>query len=342
MDRVAIVILNWNGCEMLEKYLPTLIRCSSMDGVSIVVADNDSSDRSLEMLSEKFCQIRVVRLDRNYGFAGGYNLALKQLDAEYFLLLNSDVEVTEGWLVPLLEYMYDHPDTAACQPKLRDLRKPEMFEYAGGAGGYMDKWGYMFCRGRIFDSLEKDEGQYDDVTDVFWATGAALLVRSADFWNAGGLDDRFFAHQEEIDLCWRLRSRNRRIVCVPQSVVFHLGGATLDKSNPYKTFLNFRNNLLMLYKNLPEERLKKVMFVRFWLDMLAAVMFLAKLDIKDAAAVLRARRAYRRMRPDFISSRMENMRAMTVQSIPECADFSILWRYYASGTRRFSELKWGR
>lgn len=338
MDRLVIVILNWNGCEMLRRYLPTLERCSAMDGVSIVVADNNSTDGSMDMMRAEFPTVRLIQLDENYGFAGGYNMALQQVEAEYYLLLNSDVEVTDGWLEPMLEYMELHSEVAACQPKIRDFKNPEMFEYAGAAGGYMDKWGYMFCRGRIFDSVEKDGGQYEDIRPVFWATGAALLIRSSDFRDAGGLDERFFAHQEEIDLCWRLRSRGRGIVCIPQSTVFHVGGATLNKSNPYKTFLNFRNNLLMLYKNLPEKRLHRVMFVRFWLDMIAMLMFVAKLDVKDAAAVMRARREFRRLKPAFAQSRRENLAVTSVTSISECADFSILWKYYIGGIRRFSDI----
>lgn len=339
MDRLAIVILNWNGRGMLAKYLPVLIRCSSdIAGVSIVVADSNSNDGSAELMAESFPDIRFIPLDKNYGFAGGYDRALKQIEAEYYLLLNSDVEVTEGWLEPMLEYMDSHPETAACQPKLRDFKSPEKFEYAGAAGGYMDRLGYMFCRGRIFDCVEKDECQYDDVRNVFWATGAALMIRSDDFWKVGGLDDDFFAHQEEIDLCWRLRARNRQIVCIPQSVVFHVGGATLSKSNPFKTFLNFRNNLLMLYKNLPSDRLNRVMFVRFWLDMLAMMMFVAKLDFKDAGAVIRARRAFRRLKPQFAEKRSANLENTVLNDIPEIADFSILWCHYAKRVTRFSQL----
>lgn len=339
MDRLSIVILNWNGREMLEKYLPPLIANSNIEGVSIVVADNASSDGSMQMMQEKFPEIRRIVLDRNYGFAGGYDLALKQIESEYYLLLNSDVKVTEGWLAPLLDYMSSHPEAAACQPKLLDLKNPEMFEYAGGCGGYMDRLGYMFCRGRIMDSIEKDEGQYDDICDVFWATGAALMIRSSDFWSAGGLDDRFFAHQEEIDLCWRLKSRGRGIVCIPESVVYHVGGATLNKENPYKTFLNFRNNLLMLYKNLPASRLHRVLFVRFWMDMLAVVMFVVKCNFKDAAAVFRARSEFRKLKPDFEESRRINIEHSVTESIPECASFSIVWKYYACRVKKYSDLK---
>lgn len=336
--RIAVVILNWNGKDMLKSYLPTLIRCSKLDDAQIVVADNDSTDGSVEMMQHDFPDIRLIRLDRNYGFAKGYNLALRQVEAEYYILLNSDVKVTPDWLLPLVSYMDIHPDIAACQPKLLDLKRPDCFEYAGGAGGYMDKWGYMYCRGRVFDSIEKDEGQYDTIADVFWATGACLMVRSADYWAAGGLDDRFFAHQEEIDLCWRLRSRNRRIVCIPESVVYHVGGATLNKSNPFKTFLNFRNNLLMLYKNLPEDELEKVMRVRFWLDGIAVLMFIMKFHWGDAKAVVRARHEFKRLKPEFQDSRNENLDESSLTAIPERSDFSLLWRYYAKRQKSFSEL----
>ena len=265
-------------------------------------------------------------------------MALRQVEAEYYILLNSDVEVTDDWLLPLVSYMDVHSEVAACQPKLRALNNPDEFEYAGGAGGYMDRWGYMFCRGRVFDCIEKDNGQYDTIAPVFWATGACLMVRSADYWAAGGLDDRFFAHQEEIDLCWRMRSRNRGIVCIPESVVYHVGGATLNKSNPYKTFLNFRNNLLMLYKNLPESELSKVMRVRFWLDGLAALMFLAKFHWGDFKAVLRARREFRRLKPEFADSRRENLEEASTDTIPERVNFSLLWRYHIKRQKTYSAL----
>ncbi|MCQ2058153.1 MAG: glycosyltransferase family 2 protein [Bacteroidaceae bacterium] len=336
--KTGIVILNWNGKDMLRRYLPVLVKCSRQDDAQIIVADNCSTDGSVEMMQSEFPDIRLIRLDRNYGFAKGYNMALKQVECEYYILLNSDVKVTPDWLLPLVSYMDVHPGIAACQPKLLDLKDPEYFEYAGGAGGYMDKWGYMYCRGRVFDTIEKDEGQYDSIQDVFWATGACLMIRSADYWAAGGLDDRFFAHQEEIDLCWRLRSRNRRIVCIPESVVYHVGGATLNKSNPYKTFLNFRNNLLMLYKNLPENELAKVMRVRFWLDGLAALVFILKFHLGDAKAVFRARREFRRLKPEFLDSRKENIEESSLADIPERADFSLLWRYHVKRCRTWSDL----
>ena len=247
--------MNWNGCEMLRSFLPSVVRCSDTEGTEIYVADNGSTDASVEMLRQEFPSVHLIILDKNRGFAEGYNLALQQVSAEYVVLLNSDVEVTGHWLAPLVDYMDAHPEVAACQPKIRSWRYKERFEYAGAAGGFIDRYGYPFCRGRIMGVVEEDNGQYDTVVPVFWATGAALFIRLKDYQDAGGLDGRFFAHMEEIDLCWRLRARGRMLVCVPQSTVYHVGGATLKKENPHKTFLNFRNNLVMLYKNLPEEEL---------------------------------------------------------------------------------------
>lgn len=248
MNKVSVVILNWNGAEMLRRFLPSVLAGSAGEGIEVCVADNGSSDDSCRMLEQEFPAVRLIRLDRNYGFADGYNKAFEQVDAEYAVLLNSDVEVSPGWLTPMVEYMDLHPDVAACQPKLLDWKQKDRFEYAGAAGGFIDRYGYPFCRGRIFEVVEKDEGQYDAPISVFWATGAALFVRLDKYREVGGLDGRFFAHMEEIDLCWRLRSRGYKLFCLPESKVWHVGGATLKKENPRKTFLNFRNNLLMLYK----------------------------------------------------------------------------------------------
>ena len=255
MDKVAIVILNWNGEKMLRKYLPSVLEYSAEDGGVVYVADNASTDGSILMLKEQFPQVRVIQFDKNWGFAEGYNKALGQIDAELYVLLNSDVEVTHHWLTPLVEYMDNHYEVAFCQPKLLSEQNKNAFEYAGAAGGYLDKYGYPFCRGRIFDSVEDDDGQYDYTTEVLWATGACLMIRAQDYWKTGGLDGRFFAHNEEIDLCWRLRLQGRAGVCIPDSVVYHVGGGTLPKGNPMKTYLNFRNNLTMLYKNLSDSEL---------------------------------------------------------------------------------------
>lgn len=338
MDKIAVVILNWNGCGMLRSFLPSVVACSEADGAVVYVADNGSTDDSVEMLRREFPSVRLILLDRNYGFADGYNQALRQVGAEYAVLLNSDVEVTGHWLRPLVSYMENHPEVAGCQPKLLSWRDRASFEYAGAAGGFIDRYGYPFCRGRMMGTVEQDRGQYDTVMSVFWATGAALLVRLEDYWEAGGLDGRFFAHMEEIDLCWRLRARGRLLVCVPQSVVYHVGGATLKKENPRKTFLNFRNNLLMLYKNLPEGELKGVMRVRWLLDQVAALVFLLKGQWPNARAVWRARREFRRLLPSFRPSREENMEKACTPVIPERTGYSLLLRYYLKGKKRFGDL----
>ena len=338
MKKVSVVILNWNGVGMLQKFLPKVVEYSVNQGVEICVADNASTDDSVSYLQVSFPNVRLIVLDKNYGFAEGYNRALEQVEAEYVVLLNSDVEVSLHWLEPLVEYMDAHPEVAACQPKIRSERNKEYFEYAGAAGGYLDKYGYPFCRGRIFEVVEKDQGQYDTIQPIFWATGAALFIRLKDYWEAGGLDGRFFAHMEEIDLCWRLRSRGRGIVCIPQSVVYHVGAATLKRENPRKTFLNFRNNLLMLYKNLPEKDLKHVMFVRGVLDGVAAVFFLLKGEREAAKAVFQARKEFKRIRPDFESSRVENRTMAVTDVISEKVEYSILWKFHACGKKSFSKL----
>ena len=338
--KTAVVILNWNTKGFLEEFLPPLLNSvAKCDGAEVIVADNASSDGSLEMMKEKFPQVKTIALDANYGFTGGYNKALKLVEAEYLVLINSDIEVTDDWLEPLVKWMESHPDCGACAPKLHSWQEKEKFEYAGAAGGYIDRFGYPLCRGRVLKKLETDRGQYDSPKDVFWATGACLMVRSSVYRELGGLDERFFAHMEEIDLCWRLRSRGRRIVCIPQSVAYHVGGGTLDQGNPRKTFLNFRNNLLMLYKNLPEAELHSVMRIRTLLDYIAAFKFLATFDLANFRAVIKARKEFQRMKPDFVVQRKENLQMAVPNTIPERTDFSILWRFYAKGIKKFSQFK---
>jgi hypothetical protein len=338
MKKLAIVILNWNGRKMLSAYLPSVLQYSR-DEATIYVADNASTDDSLVMLREHFPEVQLIELEKNWGFAEGYNKALRQVEAEYYLLLNSDIEVTHHWLTPMTELLDTHQDIAACQPKLLSIFDKDMFEYAGASGGYLDKYGYPFCRGRIFETVERDNGQYDDQTDVLWATGAALMIRSKDYWAVNGLDSRFFAHNEEIDLCWRLRIRGRRIVCVPDSYVYHVGGGTLPKGNPMKTFLNFRNNLTMLYKCLPEEELKAVMRWRWWLDYLAAwEMLILKRNIGDFKAVYQARRAFKHWRKDFEADRMVIQTSRVAKDIPERRAFSLLWQYYVKRLKTFRQL----
>lgn len=338
MDKVAIVILNWNGAEMMRRYLPTVLKYSR-ECATVYVADNASTDGSLEMLETQFPDCKLIKLDKNWGFADGYNKALKQIVAEYYLLLNSDIEVTPNWLKPLVEFMDSHPDAAACQPKLHSLVNKDCFEYAGACGGFIDRYGYPFCRGRIFDTVERDNGQYDYCQEIFWATGAAMLVRSSDYWAAGGLDGRFFAHNEEIDLCWRLRIRGRKIYCIPDSCVYHLGGGTLPKGNPMKTFLNFRNNLTMLYKCLSDSELRHVMRVRWFLDYVAALeMLLLNRNFRDFWAVCRARRAFAKWKKDFQDDRRKIQASRVLTDIPERRDYMLLWKYYVKGKKYFSDL----
>ena len=334
--KVAVVILNYNGAAMLGRFLPSVMKYTPE--AEIVVADNASTDDSVAVVTTGFPSVRIVQLDRNYGFADGYNKALEQVDAEYYLLLNSDVEVTEGWLAPLLSFMEEHPNAVACQPKILAYNNKTHFEYAGAAGGFIDRYGYPYCRGRLFDIVEQDNGQYDDVCRIFWATGAAMMVRSSAFHSAGGFDGRFFAHMEEVDLCWRMLARGGEIYAVPTSTVYHVGGATLDKSNPRKTFLNFRNNLLMLYKNLPAAELRGVMRMRLLLDGVAAVKFLLTGAWGDFKAVLRARREYRRMRAGYRQQREQNLAATVVPAIKERTAFSLLWQYYLKRKKNFSQL----
>ena len=338
MKKVAIVILNWNGKAMLKAFLPSVVACSHEEA-TVYVADNASTDGSMEMLESDFPDVKRIQLSQNWGFAEGYNRSFKEIDADYYLLLNSDVEVTDHWLTPLIAYMEQHGEVAACQPKLLSYQDKGAFEYAGASGGFIDRYGYPFCRGRIFDAVERDEGQYDEPTEILWATGAALMIRAKDYWEAGGMDERFFAHNEEIDLCWRLRIRGRKIVCLPESRVYHVGGGTLPKANPMKTFLNFRNNLTMLYKCLPEEDLKPVMRWRWVLDYLAAwEMLILKGNVGDFKAVYRARKAFKRWRKDFEVDRQTIQKTAVTKKIPERRDCALLWQYYVKGRKTFQQL----
>lgn len=339
MKRVAIVILNWNGKKMLAEYLPSVLDYSRADA-DIYVADNASTDDSVDFLQQHYAsEVKLIRLEKNWGFAEGYNRALAEIDAEYFVLLNSDVEVTHHWLTPLIEFMDSHEEVAACQPKLLSLTDKDFFEYAGASGGFIDRYGYPFCRGRIFDTLEEDNGQYDYRQEIFWATGACLFIRAKDYADVGGLDARFFAHNEEIDLCWRLRLRGRKIYCIPESVVYHLGGGSLPKGNPMKTFLNFRNNLTMLYKNLPESELRHVMRWRWFLDYLAAwKMLLLDWNVGEFKAVYRARRAFKAWRKDFSADREQIQQRRAEGTVTGMYAHSILWQYYVKGNHHFSKL----
>jgi len=337
LKKIAIVILNWNGIEFLKKFLPDVIRFSS-DIARIVVADNASSDGSLQYLKENFPQIDTIVLDKNYGFTGGYNLALKQVKEEYYLLLNSDVDVSEGWLQPLFEFMEFHPKAAACQPKIRSFQDRHLLEHAGAVGGYIDYLGYPFCRGRIYNSLEEDLGQYDSIQRVFWATGACLMIRSKVFHDHKGFDDDFFAHMEEIELCWRIQQSGWEIYVVPESVVYHVGGGTLPKINPRKTYYNFRNNLLMLLKNLPGHQLIWKMPLRLFLDVIAAVKFLFDGDYKDTLAVLKAHVGFYKLSLKFLSKRSQLQNHIMKHPSKGIYKKSIIKEYYIHKIKYFKDL----
>lgn len=287
MKRVAVVILNWNGLRFLKEFLPGVVQYST-DLADVYVIDNASTDESVAYLHAHFPQIRQIHLDKNYGFAGGYNRGLQDIPHEWFVLLNSDVEVTENWIAPVLDYADSQPDMVACQPKILDYHRKDYFEYAGAAGGYMDKDGFAFCAGRIFYTFDKDDGQFSENEEVFWASGAAMFIRKKAFDEVDGLDEDFFAHMEEIDLCWRLKNRGYRIGACRKSTVYHFGGGTLDRMNPYKTFLNFRNNLFMILKNYRAGNTGLKLFRRMLLDGVAGIRFISEGNFSYFIAVLKA------------------------------------------------------
>ena len=328
--KTAVVILNWNGRSLLERFLPSVTQYSKE--ARIYVADNASTDDSLEFLRSNYPEDRIIKNEVNGGYAKGYNDALKHLEEDVFILLNSDVEVTPGWLLPILEEFRLHPETAAVQPKLLDYKKRQYFEYAGAAGGFIDKFGYPYCRGRIFDHIEKDEGQYDDRKQIFWASGACLAIRREDFQKAGQLDEDYFAHQEEIDLCWRLFNLDRKIIYVGASEVYHLGGATLDSMNPKKTFYNFRNSLFSLVKNAPGRRLWLLIFVRLVLDGIAGVKFFLQFRFSHTFAIIKAHFSfYSNLR------RMISKRRVLLQKGKYYRTKSVLYDYYLIGQKKYRE-----
>lgn len=298
--KLGVIILNWNGQKLLEQFLPAASRFTIDSEADLIVADNGSTDSSAAWVKTRHPEVKLLEFDRNYGFAEGYNRAIAALDYKYVCLLNSDVEVTEGWWRPLVRFLEDHPDVGAVQPKILSWRDKSSFEYAGAAGGYLDSLGYPYCRGRLFDSVEKDCGQYDGKpADIAWASGACLTLPRKIYLDAGGLDARFFAHMEEIDLCCRIHNAGHRVCAVPDSSVYHVGGASLNQGNPQKTYLNFRNNLLLLHKNLPARRGRRMLFLRRLADTLAFSMFLVKGDVANARAILRAHRDFKKMRKDY-------------------------------------------
>ena len=324
MKELAVIILNWNGRKLLEQFLPVASRYSITEDADLIVADNGSTDDSVEWVKAHHPEVKVLSFSENYGFAEGYNKAIKQTQYKYTILLNSDVEVTEDWTRPLLDFMRRNSDVGALQPKIRSWKERTKFEYAGAAGGYLDKLGYPYCRGRLFDSIEEDHGQYDDkVVDICWASGAALMVRTDIYLKVGGLDARFFAHMEEIDLCCRIHGAGYRVVAVPDAMVFHVGGASLAQGNPKKTYLNFRNNLLLLHKNMPIKEGRKKLFIRRLYDTLAWGMFMLKFDFKNANAVLKAHNDFRKMKKLYTEHPDKNVLA----SLPG-AERNIIIDYY--------------
>ena len=336
--KVAIVILNWNGARLLSRFLPSVIEFSKNDLTQIIVADNGSTDDSVQILQQNFPEVKILDLKQNYGFARGYNEALKSIEADYFVILNSDVEVTSGWLESPIRLMESDPVIAAVQPKILSFHQKTHFEYAGAAGGFIDRFGYPFCRGRIFNEVEADHGQYDNLTDIFWATGACMFVRAASFKESGGFDGDFWAHMEEIDLCWRLKNRGYRIVYTPESKVYHVGGGTLPYDNPQKLFLNFRNNLWLLYKNLPSNQLLPLLISRMILDSVAAVKLMAELNFNGIKSVLKAHFHFYRSLPALRRKRKE-LGKTRFQESHEKIDTSIVWQFYIRKRKKFSEIK---
>lgn len=329
--KTAVVILNWNGEKLLAQFLPSIVKYSQE--ATVYVADNASTDDSIVFLKSNFPTVQIIKNESNFGFAQGYNKALKSVDAELFALVNSDIEVTENWLKPIIETFEKEPKTAIIQPKILDFKRKEYFEYAGAAGGFIDKYGYPYCRGRLFESLEKDNGQYDDNCEIFWASGACFFIRSSVYNKLKGFDVDFFAHQEEIDLCWRAFNKGFISKYISQSVVYHVGGATLQQGNPKKTFLNFRNSLLILTKNLPKENLYKILFSRLILDGIAGIQFLFQGKFKHLVAILKAHFSFYqlfntnyRKRSDFQSKKYYKTKSIVyIYFIKKIKVFSIIF-----------------
>jgi GT2 family glycosyltransferase len=337
MSRTAVVILNWNGLHLLQQFLPGVIEYSP--GARIIVADNASADASVAMLKEKFPQVEIIENSTNSGYAGGYNEALAKVDAEFYVLLNSDIEVTQDWIKPM-EILFDSdPLIAAIQPKIKAFKHRDQFEYAGAAGGYLDRNGYPFCRGRIFEETETDQGQYDDVREVFWASGACMFVRSSVFKACKGFDESFFAHMEEIDLCWRMKNRGYKIMVEPASAVYHIGGGTLSKANWKKTYLNFRNNLELIYKNIEGKYLFRSLFMRMVLDGVAAFKFLFTNGFSHFYAILRAHMHFYRLLPVIQQKRRILKSEERIRNTTGVYMGSIVADYFLRGRKKFSDLK---
>jgi len=345
LQKVSVVILNYNGKNWLEKFLPNVLENTTYPNAEIIVADNASTDDSIPFLQASFPSVKIVQNSVNTGYAGGYNEALQHIKSNYYVLLNSDVEVTPNWIENIISYMQLDTNIAACQPKILSYHEKNKFEYAGAAGGFIDKYGYPFCRGRIFDTCEIDAGQYDNDGEIFWASGACLFIQADLFHKVGGFDADFFAHMEEIDLCWRLKNLGYKIAYCSQSKVYHVGGGTLNKSNPRKTLLNFRNNRKLLRKNLTENELQSIYFTRNRLDQLAAVVALAKGNIKEAQAIRQGLNEYKSSIEKWNKKRSENEKLQTTIAIGKPNKYgilkeSIIWLYFVKSIKKFNQIKW--
>lgn len=332
---VAVVILNWNGKALLEKFLPSVVG-SKYNNLQIVLGDNHSSDDSVSFVKTTYPQIQIIQNDQNYGFAGGYNKVLEKVTADYFVLLNSDVEVPGNWINPVIQLMQADPLIAAAQPKIKWQQDPKQFEYAGAAGGFLDRYAFPFCRGRIFDAIEYDQGQYNDVHEIFWASGAAFFIKSSCWDQAGGLDAALFAHMEEIDLCWRLKNLGYRVMFCPDAEVYHVGGGSLNATNPFKTYLNFRNNLMIMQKNLPAAEVFPRIFIRFFIDFAALVHFLFKGESKFAMAVSKAH--FHFLRSLFSTARKRAAKQLPYAKHTGVLHSSIVYSFFIKKIRQFSRL----
>ena len=331
--KIALVILNWNGQQLLAQFLPSILKFSQLPNVEIYVADNASTDDSISFLKTNFPSVKIIQNSKNGGYAKGYNDALQHISADIYGLINSDIEVTQNWLLPIISTFEKEPATTVLQPKILDFKKKDSFEYAGAAGGFIDEFGYPFCRGRIFSILEKDTQQYNDTSEIFWASGACFFIRSATYHQLNGFDEDYFAHQEEIDLCWRVQNLQQTIKYVGTSTVYHVGGATLKEENPRKTFLNFRNSLFSLVKNLPKEKLFPIIFARLVLDAIAGVKFLFELRPIHTFAIIRAHFSFYYFLPKMLKKRNSNFKKPTYFSIK-----SIIWEHFILGKKTIKEL----
>ena len=336
--KIAVVILNWNGKNLFDKFLPSVIQYSTTQNTEIIIADNGSSDNSIKFLQEKYPSIKIIDLKTNSGFAEGYNQALKQVDADFLVLLNSDVKVTENWIDPCIAKLKSDEKLAAIQPKILSYNEPDSFEYAGAAGGFIDKFGYPFCRGRILNRLERDTLQYNNPSQIFWTSGACMFIKAEAFKIAGGFDGDFWAHMEEIDLCWRLKNHGYKISYEPASVVYHLGGGTLSYGSPGKIYLNFRNNLWMLFKTLPKHQFKRIFLIRMVLDGVAAAKFILGFNFREFWAVVKAHASFYRNLGKLIRKRKETQKHVLIKEHPEVYSKSIMWKFFIQKKRQFLQL----